>query len=98
ALVAVLDPDVVVRSDGGKRRPDLSLVRRGATDVARTALASAQPDVVRRSVLVNGAAGVVGFLNGRPIVVMAFTVARGKIVAIDCLLDPERLERLDLRA
>ena len=96
ALVAVLDPDVVVRSDGGQQRPDLSHVRRGATEVARTALAFAQPHVVRHPVLVNGVAGVLGMLNGRPVAVMGFTVVGGKIVEIDCLVDPERLARLDL--
>jgi RNA polymerase sigma factor (sigma-70 family) len=96
ALVAVLDPDVVVRSDGGEGRPALSFVRRGAADVARTALASAQPAAVRIPVLVNGAAGVVAMTNGRPFAVMGFTVARGKIAEIDCVLDPERLARLDL--
>jgi RNA polymerase sigma-70 factor (ECF subfamily) len=96
ALVAVLDPDVVVRSDGGRQRPELSHVRRGAAEVARTALAFAQPHVVRHPALVNGTAGVVGTLNGQPIGVMGFTVAGGKIVEIDCLLDRERLARLDL--
>lgn len=95
-LVAVLDPDVVVRSDGGRLRPDLSHVRRGATEVARTALAFAQPHVTRHPVLVNGGPGVLGTLNGRAVGVMSFTVAGGKIVEIDCLLDPERLARLDL--
>jgi RNA polymerase sigma-70 factor (ECF subfamily) len=96
ALVAVLDPDVVVRADGGRQRPDLSHVRRGAEEVARTALAFARPDVVRHPVLVNGAAGVVGTVNGHPVGVMGFTVAGGKIVEIHCLVDPERLARLDL--
>jgi RNA polymerase sigma-70 factor (ECF subfamily) len=96
ALVSVLDPDVVLRSDGGRQRPDLSLVRRGAAEVARTALQFARPAVIRHPVLVNGAAGVLGMLNGRPFVVMGFTVAAGRIVEIDCLLDPERLARLEL--
>ena len=96
ALVAVVDPVVVVRSDGGEGRPALSFVRRGAAEVARTALASAQPAAVRIPVLVNGAAGVVAMTNGRPLAVMGFTVARGKIVEIDCVLDPERLARLNL--
>lgn len=96
ALVAVLDPNVVVRSDGGEARPALSFVRRGAAEVARTALASAQPLAARHPALVNGAAGVVVITNGRPFAVMGFTVARGKIVEIDCVLDPERLARLDL--
>jgi RNA polymerase sigma factor (sigma-70 family) len=96
ALVALLDPDVVLRSDGGERRPALSFVRRGAAEVARTAVTSAQPAAVKIPALVNGAAGVVVMTNGRPFVVMGFTVARGKIVEIDCLLDPDRLARLDL--
>jgi hypothetical protein len=50
-------------------------------------------------VLVNGAAGVVAFdRDGRPFSMMAFVVARGRIVAIDVLTDPERLARLDLSA
>jgi RNA polymerase sigma factor (sigma-70 family) len=96
ALVAVLDPDVVLRSDGGERRHALSFVRRGAAEVARTAITSAQPAAVKIPALVNGAAGVVVMTNGRPFVVMGFTVARGKIVEIDCFFDPERLERFDL--
>ena len=96
ALVALLDPDVVLRSDGGERRRALSFVRRGARAVARTALASAQPLAVLHPAFVNGAAGVVATIEGRPFSVMGFTIARGKIVAIDCLLDPERLARLDL--
>lgn len=96
ALVAVLDPDVVVRSDGGKQRPEASVIRRGAAEVARLALKMAQPLAVRVPVLVNGAAGVLVMTAGRPFALMAFTVASGKIVEIDCLLDPERLARLDL--
>ncbi len=57
AMVAALDPDVVVRSDGGEKGPDLSFVRRGAGDVARTVLATAQPLAVKHPVLVNGPRG-----------------------------------------
>jgi RNA polymerase sigma-70 factor (ECF subfamily) len=96
ALVALLDPNVVARSDGGEKRPDLSFVRRGAAAVARTVLARAQPLVVKRPALVNGAAGVVAVVNGRPIAVLGFTIARGKIAEIDGLVDPDRLARLDL--
>ena len=46
--------------------------------------------------LVNGTAGLVWAAGGRPRVVFAFTIARGKIVAIDLLADPERLRQLDL--
>ena len=93
ALVAVLDPDVVLRSDGGEKR-SLSFIRRGAAEVARTALTSAQSAAAKIPALVNGAAGVVVVSNGRPFVVMGFTVARGKIVEIDCFFDPDRLARL----
>ena len=51
-----------------------------------------------RPALVNGAAGVVVMLDGRPFSVMGFTVVDGRIVAIDALADPERIERLDLAA
>ena len=96
ALVAVLDPNVIVRSDGGEKRRALSHVRQGAGEVARSALAFAQPAGILRPALVNGAAGVVVMINGQPFAVMGFTVTQGKIVEIDCLLDPERLARLDL--
>jgi RNA polymerase sigma-70 factor (ECF subfamily) len=95
-LMAVLDPNVVIRSDGGVERPALTQVRRGAAEVARGAIKFALPHAVRRPALVNGAAGVVVFINGRPYAVMGFTVACDKIVAIDCLVDPQRVARLDL--
>lgn len=95
-LMAVLDPNVVIRSDGGSKRPALTQVRRGAAEVARGAIRFALPHAVRRPALVNGAAGVVVFVSGQPYAVMGFTVARDKIVAIDCLVDPERVARLDL--
>lgn len=96
ALVAVLDPDVVLRSDGGAARPGASVVVRGAQAVARRALTFAQPGASVRSALVNGAAGVVVVAAGRPFAVMGFTVTGGKIVAINVLADPERLDQLDL--
>lgn len=96
ALVAVLDPDVVLRSDGGTARPAASVVLRGAAAVAGRALQVAQPSALKRPVLVNGAAGVVITVGGRPVSVMGFTVSRGKIVEIDAIVDPERLSRLDL--
>ena len=93
ALIAVLDPEVVARYDGGT-------IRRGAEEVARGALAGAagtlRPMVVRPA-RVNGAAGAIVLADGRPHAVMAFTVARGKIVEINLVLDPDRLARLDLR-
>jgi hypothetical protein len=46
--------------------------------------------------LVNGAAGVVRTVDGRPVSVMGFTISGGKVVQIDVMADPERLRRLDL--
>ena len=96
ALVAVLDPDVVLRSDGGAARPGATVVVRGAGAVAERALTFARLSPFVRPALVNGAAGVVVAPGGRPFSVMAFTVANGKVVAIDALSDPERLGELDL--
>jgi RNA polymerase sigma factor (sigma-70 family) len=96
ALVALLHPDVVLRSDGGTAYPQASMVLRGAAAVASRALMIAQPAALKRPALVNGAAGVVGTLGGQAVGVMGFTVSHGKITEIDVILDPERLLRLDL--
>jgi RNA polymerase sigma-70 factor, ECF subfamily len=96
ALVAVLDPDVVLRSDGGAARPAATHVVHGAEAVARRAMTFARLSPFVRPALVNGAAGVVVAPRGRPFSVMAFTVRNGRIVAIDGLADPERLKELDL--
>ncbi len=97
ALLAVLDPDVVLRSDGGVVRPGASVVVRGARVVAARALTFSQLAGSARPALVNGAAGIVAFdQRGRPFSVMGFTITRGKIVEIDALADPERLRHLDL--
>jgi RNA polymerase sigma factor (sigma-70 family) len=96
ALVAVLDPDVVLRSDGGVMRPGASQVVHGAREVAAQALTFARLSPFVRPALVNGAAGVVVAPHGRPFSVMGFTVRDGKITEIDGVADPERLARLDL--
>jgi RNA polymerase sigma factor (sigma-70 family) len=93
ALVAVLDPDVVLHSDEGAER---TVEVRGARAVAERALMFARLSPYVRPALVNGAAGVVVTPGGRPFSVMGFTVARGRIVAIDALADRERLRRIDL--
>jgi RNA polymerase sigma factor (sigma-70 family) len=95
-LVAVLDPEVVLRSDGGALRRRLTVEVRGAREVAGRALRFAGLSPYVRPALVNGAAGVVVAPRGRVVSVMGFTVAGGRIVAIDTLADPERLSRLDL--
>jgi RNA polymerase sigma-70 factor (ECF subfamily) len=97
-LVAVLDPDVVVRSDGGPLRPEMSSVEQGATTVASRAIMFAHPTAELRPVLVNGAAGVVVTLDGQLFSIMAFTVRNGLVAEIDALADPERLAEIDLSA
>ena len=95
-LVAVLDPDVVLRADGGARRPDVSTIVRGAREVAQRAVMFSGMAPFVRPALVNGAAGVVVIRHGDPFSVLGFTVTNGRIVEIDALADPERLRRLDL--
>jgi len=98
ALVALLDPDAVLRADGGAARPEATILLRGAEQIAGRALLFSRYAPWVRAALVNGAAGVVVAPQGRPFSVMAFTVAGGRIVAVDALVDPERLARLDLSA
>jgi RNA polymerase sigma factor (sigma-70 family) len=94
ALVTLLDPDVVLRADAGARRPAQSAVVRGPEAVASRALAGANPAAQLHPALVNGAAGVVITVGRRPVAVMGFTVAAGKIVEIDAIADPERVGRI----
>jgi RNA polymerase sigma factor (sigma-70 family) len=93
-LVAVLDPDVVVRADfgpaGGSRES------RGAAAVARQALGYARLGLDIRPALINGVPGAVAFLHGQPYSIGAFAVKNGRIVELDFLADPERLRLLDL--
>ena len=93
-LVAVLDPEVVLRSDhmpGGLRE------LRGARVVAQQALLFSKLAASVQPVLVNGAAGIVSWRpGGQPFSVMGFTVRGGRIVEIDVLRDPARLSRLNL--
>jgi RNA polymerase sigma-70 factor (ECF subfamily) len=96
ALLAVLDPDVVLRADRGAAPPGLSRVIRGARAVAEQALIGSRRGGLVHPVLVNGAAGIVVTVGGRPVSIMGFTVTDGKIVAIDVLADPDRLNRIDL--
>jgi RNA polymerase sigma-70 factor (ECF subfamily) len=99
ALVAVLDPDVVVRIDAGANLPVASMVVRGVASVARQTLKGltsglALPEVQVHHVLVNGAAGVVATVHAQPFVVMGFAIAKGKIVEIDAIADPDRIRRI----
>jgi RNA polymerase sigma factor (sigma-70 family) len=94
ALVAVLHPDVVARADYGARRPAASEIVRGADAVARRALLGARPDAFLHPVQVNAAPGAVITVRGRPIAVMSFIVADGKIAEIDTIVDPERIRAM----
>ena len=94
ALVALLDPDVVLRADGGAGRPAASALVRGAEAVAGQAIRFAMPHAELVPALVNGAAGVIVRVGGRPLSVMGFTVVDGTIVEIDAIADPERVRRI----
>jgi RNA polymerase sigma-70 factor (ECF subfamily) len=89
-LVAVLDPDIVLRSN-------VSAVVHGAAAVARNAIMFADPSAQLRPALVNGAAGVVAVRDGKPFSVMRFTVIDGRITAIDVETSTERLRQIVVR-
>jgi hypothetical protein len=95
ALLAVLDPDVVFRIDGGGVPPRARPPIIGAEAVARQLLERA-PTFARfaRPALVNGAAGLVVASGARPISVVGLTVVGGRIVAIDIIADPHKLDGL----
>jgi RNA polymerase sigma-70 factor (ECF subfamily) len=94
ALVGLLHPDVVLRADFGPAHASASRVVHGAEAVARTARAGANPAARLHPALVNGAAGMVISMHGRPFTVMAFTVSDGRITEIDTFGDPERVARM----
>jgi RNA polymerase sigma factor (sigma-70 family) len=96
ALLAVLDPDVVLRADSGALLAPASREIRGARAVMAQAVAFSRRGLLMRPVLVNGVAGVLSTRDGRPFAVMGVTVRGGKIVEMDILADPERLARIDL--
>lgn len=94
ALLEVLDPKVVLRSD---RHLPTARELHGARAVAESAVTFSRIAVTAQSAVVNGGAGIVSWLpDGQPFSVMAFTVKQGKIAAIDVLTDPVQLRRLDL--
>lgn len=98
-LIAVLDPDVVLRADYGPAPARAPREVHGAAAVADQALTFSRlsgTDLRSRPALVNGAVGVVSFREGRPFSVLAFTVTDGRIVAVDILADPGRLSGLGL--
>ena len=97
-LVAVLDPDIVLRADAGALT-GMSRVVRGASAVAGQAATFSRSGLTNQLVLVNGSLGFVSRRpDGRVFAVIGFTIAGGKVVEMDILADPERLGRLDLSA
>jgi RNA polymerase sigma factor (sigma-70 family) len=92
ALIAVLDPDVVVRYDDGS---GTLAEARGAENVGRRASAAAQLGLAAQLAMVNGAIGWVSRRDGRLFAVADVTVRDGRIAAMDILSDPARLARLD---
>lgn len=95
-LVSVLHPEVVLRGDFGPAAAGFRA--QGAASVARLARSYAGPDREVRAATVNGAAGAVIFIAGRAASVMGFVVGGGRIRAIDVLVDPARIAKLELRA
>jgi RNA polymerase sigma factor (sigma-70 family) len=96
ALLQVLHPDVELRIDGGKLRRELSVLLHGAKAVAAHTRRYSRlyPYIV--PAVVNGTAGVIIAPNGLPYAVIGFAVSGDRITAMDVLVDPERLNQLDL--
>lgn len=98
-LLAVLDPDIVLRSDGGAARPALASHVRGARTVAEQAMSFRRFTETATRVLVNGIPGGIAWSrDGSPFAILALTVKGGRIVEIEVLADPERLSILNLTA
>jgi RNA polymerase sigma-70 factor (ECF subfamily) len=95
-LVAVLDPDVVLRADFGPDAPIPFREVRGAEQVARQAEMYSRIGLEMHPVLVNGAVGFLATRDGDRFSVGGFTIRGGRIAAMDILADPVRLAQLDL--
>lgn len=94
-LIALLDPNVVLRADFGKRRAPAPAVTSGPSSVAALAFTGARlPNAKVIPVLINGSAGVVITVGGRPFSMMGFIVAGGRIVEIDAIVDSRRIAKL----
>jgi RNA polymerase sigma-70 factor (ECF subfamily) len=96
ALLAVLDPDVVVRADRSAVHAGAEREIRGASAVVSAARAYSARGRFTRPVLVNGAVGAVVAPAGRLMLVFNFSIDDGKVVEVDIIADPERLDQLDL--
>jgi RNA polymerase sigma-70 factor (ECF subfamily) len=93
ALLAVLDPGVVLHADGAAVQAGAPSIVRGARAVADTFAGRAR---VARPALVDGAVGAVWAPGGRPRVVFGFTITGGTVVAIELIAEPERLHQMDV--
>jgi RNA polymerase sigma factor (sigma-70 family) len=91
-LLAVLAPEVELRARG----PEGTIVVRGAGEVAGRATMAARPrpDAHAHPAVIDGVPGLLVMVSGRPVMVMAFTVADGTITAIRTLTDPDRLAQV----
>jgi RNA polymerase sigma-70 factor (ECF subfamily) len=95
ALIAVLDPEVVFRIDTGGTAPRARPPLVGASAVARQILERGTPLApLARPALVNGSAGAIVDIGGRPFAVVSFTVRSGRIAEIDLIADPDKLRGL----
>jgi RNA polymerase sigma-70 factor (ECF subfamily) len=95
ALLEVLDPEVVFRADAGPEGPRVPAEIRGSEAVARLVLARGTPLApLGRPAIVNGRAGAFVALGDRLVSVVAFTVADGRVTALDLLVDPVKLRRI----
>ncbi|UUN28268.1 RNA polymerase sigma factor SigJ [Streptomyces sp. FIT100] len=96
ALLSLLDPDVVLRVDGGVLAAGATKLVRGAQEVAGQASMYARFAPTARLVLVNGLPGLMSVTADKAVSVMSFTLRDGKVVQLDILADPERMRELDL--
>ena len=93
-LVRILDPDIVARTDGGTTRPGMTRVVRGAAAVAQNAVTYANPAAVTTPLTADGRPALLVSIDGAPATLMVFTVADGRITAIDAIAEPERIVTL----
>jgi RNA polymerase sigma-70 factor (ECF subfamily) len=97
-LLALLSSDVVLHSDGGGKAAAVPSVVRGSGRVARGIVGGLKkllpPNLVQQVVTINGASGIVNYLNGRPFSVLTLDVTAGRIRAIYIVTNPEKLAHL----
>ncbi|MFI6956329.1 sigma-70 family RNA polymerase sigma factor [Nocardia sp. NPDC050408] len=99
ALLAILDPDVVLRADAGARFPGMRVLHGAATVAGQLdAFQRAANTFASQHVLVNGAPGLLNTAKDRTVSLIAFTIVDDKIAAIDLLSDPARLRYAALDA